>query len=76
MVLGKIIFDSKVMGHLAIERKKIKQAGAKVEFKHFTSTCKVRVVGSDESVSLALTLVTDGRMLWLCSKYERKLTFN
>ena len=56
MVFGKLVFDRKVMGRLATERKAIKETGAKVDFEHFSSTCEARVVGSEESVSRALNL--------------------
>ena len=59
MVFGKLVFDRKVMGRLATERKAIKETGAKVDFEHFSSTCEARVVGSEESVSRALTLITE-----------------
>ena len=59
MVLGKVVFDGKVMGRLAIERKKIEMIGAKVEFEHFSATCEVRVVGTEEAVSRALTLIIE-----------------
>ena len=42
-----------------IDRKVIKKTGAKVDFEHFTNTCEARVVGSEESVSRALTLITE-----------------
>ena len=54
MVFGKLVFDRKVMGRLATERKVIKKTGAKVDFENFTDTCEARVVGSEESVSRAL----------------------
>ena len=59
MVFGKLVFDRKVMGQLAIERKTIEKLGVKVDFEHFTDTCEARVVGSEESVSRALTLITE-----------------
>ena len=59
MVLGKIVFHRSVMGRLTGERKKIEQVGVKVDMEHFTDTCEVRVAGSEESVSRAVTLVTE-----------------
>ena len=59
MVFGKLVFDRKVMGRLTIERKAIEKTGVKVDFEHFTDTCEARVVGSEEIVSRALTLITE-----------------
>ena len=47
MVFGKLVFDRKVMGRLATERKAIEKT--KVDFEHFTDTCEARVRGSEES---------------------------
>ena len=49
MVFGKLVFDRKVMGRLATERKAVEKTGAKVDFEHFTDTCEARVRGSEES---------------------------
>ena len=59
MVFGKLVFDRKVMGRLATERKAVEKTGAKVDFEHFTDTCEARVRGSEESVSRALTILTE-----------------